>query len=268
MARIARLYPLHVLCLAYDFISGWGHGSLHHVSTSLPYYLLMIQSWTYVVIGDNNLIYQYGLIPQVSWSISTEWLFYLAYPAICFLLLRLPTCRAKLVAGTIFSIISYGALFVIFSHYQAINQFAVETFGPVADIHSHWQDCYIRWLVYFSPYSRIAEFILGCLSAAVFIQLQDRPVTQREVKIGVLALVAALLGSAWLYHAMFGPPYSGPPFKFIGFLRMSFGFAPLVAVVLFCWARYHTRGCPPRCLFQASSGVARSAIRCTFCTSS
>jgi peptidoglycan/LPS O-acetylase OafA/YrhL len=240
VARFARLYPLYALCLAYDFFSHWRHGTLHPVSISLAYYLLMMQSWIYLVIGDNNLIYQYGPIPQVSWSISTEWLFYVTYPAICFLLLRLPTYRAKLAAGTMFSIISYGALFVIFTHYQGINQFAVESFGPVADIHSHWQDCYIRWLVYFSPYSRIAEFILGCLSAAVFMQLQDRPITRSEARIGVLVLVAALVGIVGLYHAMFGPPYSGPPFKFVTFLHMSFGFAPLVAVVIFCCARYRT----------------------------
>ena len=39
---------------------------------------------------------------------------------------------------------------------------------------------------------------------------------------------------------MFGPPYSAPPFTFVTFMQMSFGFAPLIAVVIFCCARYRT----------------------------
>jgi peptidoglycan/LPS O-acetylase OafA/YrhL len=240
LARFARLYPLYILCLVGSLAIEWWHGHLHHVRVPLPYYLLMLQTWRYVVLGGNNLIYQFGMIPQIAWSISTEWFFYVLYPAICFLLLQIPAFRSKVAAGAIFSLIAYIALFAIYTHYQTINQAAVEAFGPVADIHLNWQDCYIRWLVYFSPYSRISEFFLGCVSAALFMQMRDRPVTRNEARIGVLLLIATLVGIGWLYQAMFGPPYSAPPFRFVTFLHMSFGFAPLVAVMIYCCARYRT----------------------------
>jgi peptidoglycan/LPS O-acetylase OafA/YrhL len=240
VARFARLYPMYILCLVGALLAAKLHGTGHHLTAALPYYLTMMQSSVYAVIGDNSLIYQYGLMMPVTWSISTEWVFYIAYPAVCFVILGLPGFRSKLAAGVALCAAVYLALFLIFTNYQTINQFAVTTFGPVADINANWQDCFIRWLVYFSPYSRISEFVAGCLAAAIFMELQGRPVTRMEGKIGALVLIAALVGIGVLYRAMFGPPYSGPPFKFVTFLHMSFGFAPLVAIVIFCCARYHS----------------------------
>ncbi len=131
-----------------------------------------------------------------------------------------------------------GALFVAHGNAAAISRIAAGVFGPVAETQSHWQDSFLRWLIYFSPYSRLGEFLIGCLAAAIFMDLQQRPVSRREARFGSLGLIAALLGCAALYRAMFGPPYSGPPFTFVTFLHMSFGFAPLIAAVIFCWRPY------------------------------
>ena len=178
VARFARLYPLYFLCLVFSLLATWWKSDWHHMTAPLPYYLLMMQSWTYVVLGEHDLIYQYGLVLPVTWSISTEWLFYVAYPVLCILVLRLPGYRSRLMAAAAVSAVVYCAMFFVFTHYKAIDRLAVDTFGPVASIDDHWQDCFIRWLVYFSPYSRITEFILGCLTAAIFIDLQVRNVTK------------------------------------------------------------------------------------------
>jgi peptidoglycan/LPS O-acetylase OafA/YrhL len=240
VARFARLYPLYILCVVFSLAATWWHGNLRQWGGALPYYLLMMQSWVYGVIGDNNLIYQYGLMIPVTWSISTEWFFYAAYPAVCFLILRLGGLLAKLLAAGALCLIEFLGLYWTFANYQAINQFGVENFGPVADIASHWQDSFIRWLVYFSPYSRIGEFVIGCFAAAISMQLQDRRVTPGEARFGSALLLAALAGMAVLYRLMFGPPYSAPPFTFVTYLHLSFGFAPLVGVVIFCCARYRS----------------------------
>lgn len=241
VARFARLYPLYIVCFMFSIAATWWYGNLHRLNPALPYYLTLTQTWLYDVIDDNNLIYQYGLVVPVTWSISTEWFFYVAYPVIGFLILRLPGWWAKLISCVVLSFIVYSVLFVAFTHYAVIDQFGVSAFGPLAGIRDHWLDSFIRWLVYFSPYSRIGEFVLGCLTAAVFMELRDRPVTRLEARLGAVTLVAALAGIGVLYHAMFGPPYSAPPFAFVTFLHMSFGFAPLVAIVIFCSSRYHSR---------------------------
>lgn len=240
VARFARLYPLYILLLSVVLATTWWHGTLQDAAAALPTYLLLMQTWTYAVIGGHSLAYQYGYIVPVTWSISTEWFFYLAYPAICAAVLRLRGPVPKLAAGVAVSAVMLVLLLASHADYEAINRFAVARYGAVADIHTHWQDCFIRWIVYFSPYSRLGEFILGCLTAALFQDLQARPVSKTEGRCGGLLLGAALLCMAALYQAMFGPPYSGPPFALVTYLHLSFGFAPCVAVIIFCCSRYRS----------------------------
>src|SRR5580700_8230740 len=86
-ARFARLYPLFLLMmLVYVLVSqrhvAYWTGRPEEIGAifqALPYFLLSIQSWIYKVIGGGS---------PPTWSISTEWFFYLAYPCIAWLILR------------------------------------------------------------------------------------------------------------------------------------------------------------------------------------
>jgi peptidoglycan/LPS O-acetylase OafA/YrhL len=239
-ARLARLYPLYIACVLFDLWLGnniqilfmkSGHVPAHVVQ-AFPYYASMTQSWFYRIIENNNLIYQFGGMPQVAWSVSTEWFFYLAYPLVYLAIAQLRSVRHVFVAAILWSVAVYAAMTFIFAHVAELNSFAVAKFGPIADVGTHDQDSFFRWLVYFSPYSRISEFILGCLTASAYMRLRTLPVSPREEHAGLIILVATILGLAAVHFLMFGP------YQILTSYQMNYGFAPLVAILIFCCSRY------------------------------
>jgi len=94
-ARLARLYPLFLLMmLVYVLVSQrhvafWtGHPErFDAILEALPYFLLSIQSWVYKVIDGGSLIDAIRGGSPPTWSISTEWFFYFAYPVVAWALL-------------------------------------------------------------------------------------------------------------------------------------------------------------------------------------
>ena len=66
---------------------------------ALPYYATLTQTWFYDVIAQRALIYQFGAMPSVAWSVSTEWFFYLAFPLICFAIASIASARRRLAAA-------------------------------------------------------------------------------------------------------------------------------------------------------------------------
>jgi peptidoglycan/LPS O-acetylase OafA/YrhL len=247
VARFARLYPLYLFGLAFELLLKYSYsqvpGSLAEV---LPYYLTLTFSWFYIPFGDNALIYQLGLIPSVAWSISTEWFFYFTYPFIAYVLVLLPRTRDKLYATAVVCVFAACLVIGVGEFSAPINSFAVERFGEVADVGSHWQDSFLRWLLYFSPYSRVFEFILGCLAAAIYMDWSDRKPTPREEQWGLCVLAIALMVTGILHVFFFAP--SALPARAIvqslashlHWLNLSFGFAPPIAVIIFCCARYRS----------------------------
>src|SRR5690349_3144793 len=87
VARFARLYPLYFILFVFDFTYTWvtarsacGHaGDGGAQWLGLISYLTLTQSWFYAVICNASMIYQYGPVSAVSWSISVEVFFYVAY---------------------------------------------------------------------------------------------------------------------------------------------------------------------------------------------
>lgn len=149
VARFARLYPLYAVAIfcALPMIpvpfSKW----------VVLAYLTMTQSWFNV---------EYAVFAP-TWSISTEWFFYLAFIPLTMLVVRLRRT---------------GSIFVVLS---------VAVIGAISLVNAFWRDQAIAfstiwfwhgnelsggpvwaWLTYFSPYLRVTDFFAGMLMAQAY----------------------------------------------------------------------------------------------------
>ena len=245
-ARFSRVYPLFLLVLLLDiltnrnFLAAWADSVESAIKSiqALPYYLVLVQSWFFKVIGQNNLIYQLGPNTPLMWSISTEWFFYLA-----FLVLAAPLsylCRHQKPLRVTFILIGWIACFWALSYsvseqVTAINRWGSHTYGSIASVEHGYQDSFVRWVKYFSPYSRLGEFITGCLVSALYLSAVGKSISHKEAKIGHLltwlSLIAVFVS---FYLAYTNPPVTNLFTK----VRDNIGLAPALAALIFCTARY------------------------------
>jgi peptidoglycan/LPS O-acetylase OafA/YrhL len=230
--RFSRLYPLYVAVIALDIITSHhfvqlASGDMNDWKALLPH-VFMVQTWYYDIIRTNSMVYQFGLMPQVAWSISTEMFFYVVYIPLCFLLARvtrnkrniwLLACAAYAIFFALYSIIAFkGGL---------IDTWAGTVYGPIANIKTGYQDSFIRWLIYFSPYARLLEFILGTLAASMFLLRGNK-----EPEAGFGTRVLFLLLSIAAVHGFlysFSMPREGYP-------TTSIVYSPLVAILIYWMA--------------------------------
>ena len=164
-ARFARLYPLFLLMmLVYVLLSQrqvayWtGHPEqIVGLLQALPYFLLSIQSWIYKVIGDDSLINAVRGGSAPTWSISTEWFFYFAYPCIAWLVLR-----ARAPAVVVLVAVARGAsrgpcwrrVFTIACRRSTPGRWRVSARSPASQDD---ENSFARWLLYLSPYCASAS---------------------------------------------------------------------------------------------------------------
>jgi len=247
-ARFARLYPLYLLTLVgyvlvsrrhFDFWFG-DPAPFRDVLHALPYFLVSLQSWFYVPIGDTSLIYAVGGSTSVTWSISTEWFFYFTFPLVAWLVLRSRSPR-----GTAALILAWCVLWIalttnLFDRAAGINAWAVEHYGSVAEMRQPRddfaaQDSYVFWLLSFSPYFRMGEFVLGSLIAQLYMQLRDRKAGTLENALGTAAFVAAFISVFVIGYFEFSPDVGTNVFRK---MYMNFALAPSAAILVFCAARY------------------------------
>jgi hypothetical protein len=242
-ARFARLYPLFLLMLlVYATVSSrtvallTGHpGEFGGLLHALPYFLLSIQSWVYKIFGNDSLVNAVRGGSPPTWSISTEWFFYFAYPAAAWLILR---ARSVPVIGL--AAVAWCALWValscgLYDRMPEINAWAITRFGPVAGMDDQ-QNSFVRWLLYFSPYLRIGEFILGVCAAQLYIALRSRKAGRLENAAGTAVLLAAAASVIVIDCLEYNPDL---PMTIFRKMNMNFALAPSVALLVFCAARYH-----------------------------
>lgn len=244
ISRFARLVPLYLACIILDIFLTYQHNE-NYSSLSLPilfakvapYYLSLTQTWFYKIIGGTSLVYPFGWIMQLTWSISTEWFFYLVYPLICLALLFMPKIHTKLLAYTLITLAAICGVALLAINLNGINQYAIQTYGPVADFYTHGQDSYFRWLIYFSPYSRVAEFMIGCITAALYMQIAPKLQTSKRTLTGLL-LTSTSIALVIISHYIIWNPPKGETFSWLPYLHRSFGFAPACSAVILCCALY------------------------------
>ena len=246
-ARFARLYPLFFLIVLTDLILGnWhfrtlesGGSALMASLQALPHFLLLIHTWTYDVLGDNSLVYQLGVNAPLTWSISAEWFFYAVYPVACLALLKIDRARTALLGIGLLLTTSVTVMLFLSGQSSQIDSWATGTFGPVAGMAHGFQDSYVRWLFYFSPYIRIGEFLLGCLVAQLYFispALQERSQGKHQwfFRLQMLS-VALIILVIWLQYS---PSVAASTMRSF---NLNYGLAPSVALLIFACACQQTR---------------------------
>jgi peptidoglycan/LPS O-acetylase OafA/YrhL len=251
-ARFARLYPLFIACFAVGLIVdctyNWVHPHPWWWAELVVHFVTMTQSWFYLVIFDDRLMMNnaFGL----AWSISTEFFFYICYMALVFFLLQLHSLRRTIVAWLIFSIVAVGFFIFMKLHVDHFMQIAKDHIHHFLSREEHWDSSFYRWFFYYSPYCRIFEFILGCLTAQLYLKTRERPISRREERWSHLALGAALV-ILLVMGVLFVTPNAFPRINdYLQFLALNFLCAIPIAVLIFCVSRYDTRISRLLCMTQ------------------
>lgn len=181
--RFARIYPLYFISLVIVAIQT--PAILANVTPLVALaHLTLTQSW---------LNQEMAIFPP-SWSISTEWFFYVTFIPIAFVVARI---RKPFRAMAIFSAVSLLVISPLLRQEFIVAHFtSILVHGPAST--DAWS-----WFDYFNPYLRVLEFIIGALAARAYALRSPQP---RHVHIMVYAsaawcLVAVLtsfLTTGWL----------------------------------------------------------------------
>ena len=250
-ARAARLLPLYFALLFIAIFADRLLAKTHHnpmlMTEIIAYYVTLTQSWWYVVLVQRELI---NWLFPLSWSISTEIFFYIAFVPGVFALLFVKTRRQALLVSVAYAVGVMASLIIIDLNMVSVLQVA-EAHVPNYIGLDNFGDSFYRWAFYFSPYTRVFEFFMGCLAAQAFVVLMDRPIGRAERRMAHVALLAALVFLVGLGLCRLGIIDSGKlVYGALAFLGMNFLFAPAIAVILFYVARYDSS---PFTRFMSSS---------------
>jgi peptidoglycan/LPS O-acetylase OafA/YrhL len=237
-ARFARLFPLYfcflLLAIIADDLVMKTFNRPELAAKILAYYVTLTQTWDYHIYNGKSIIYS---LFSVSWSISTEMFFYLAYVPAVYVILRITGVRRAFAVAALYAVGM--TLLDIWSRYELnpILDFArahVRNYVEFAD----FEHSFYRWLFYFSPYIRVFEFLMGCLTAQLFMMMRERPVAAWERRVATMALVAAL--GLLVVEGMFYQDWIkiGEVNSYVRHLALNFLCAPAIAVVMFCACRY------------------------------
>jgi peptidoglycan/LPS O-acetylase OafA/YrhL len=161
IARVARIYPLHVLTffamLPFVFLHVW-KGYFHWDIPLANLFLLQ----SYIPIKD-----YYFSINNVSWSISTEFFFYLMFPFYVLWLHKFP--KLKYILLLIIPII-------IFSEPYFRSDLKLE-----------------KGIFYINPIVRSFDFILGIITCQIYRKVKDTTLNLQKgtvIEIGALMILA------------------------------------------------------------------------------
>jgi hypothetical protein len=175
-----------------------------------------------------------------SWSISTEWFFYVVYLLGLF---RIGSVRSILALVAMFStvaLIAYRLTYLGLARVPAVETLGLSFFTwahPSSPENGVWP-----WVTYYSPYFHIWEFVGGVIVCQIYLILRDRPVPQ-WVDATLFWSGLTWILTAWLIYADLAAGPSGSSFyrfapeflTYVGFLHRTFLMAPgLLALILAC----------------------------------
>ena len=202
LARFSRIYPLYFCLFLFALIStplGSFLFDKSHVGLWIPYLFFCYTWWPFAVDGKMLGDWYYG----ISWSIPTEMFFYFAYALVFYRIARIKEFRTCLLTLTAFCILAYAWFYTLF-YYRDAWENAVLSYNPAWVSRTQgFNDSFYRWFLYTSPYSRIFEFIGGCLTCQLFLLAQRRPPLPRPTLEALACLaVGAIAAILFAVHTI------------------------------------------------------------------
>jgi peptidoglycan/LPS O-acetylase OafA/YrhL len=238
-ARFARIYPLFVcfflVGLAVDGVLQWIEHHKLNLLLVFGHFLTLTQSWVYIVLYGDRLVLDgtFGL----SWSLSTEFFFYVTYIVLVLYVARLRSIAGLFVTAGAMSVLVLTAFAYAAGHGDAINAFGVRHMNGNVSGSDH---TVFWWLFYYSPYGRVFEFILGCLTAQIYAVFSQHPVSPREERCGRIVLYASLVFLSAFALVFLLRPFGPEVAKYAELLKLNFGCAVGIAALIFCVSRYRS----------------------------
>jgi peptidoglycan/LPS O-acetylase OafA/YrhL len=242
IARFSRIYPLYLALLLYALARTSMGPTLAH-SENLPVLLVYLAGcWTwfpFTVDGHTLLDWQYHL----SWSVSTELFFYLAYAMFLYRIGRIRTFTACLRWVVVFCVFAYLLFYGLFLTRDSWTNAGRALFPIFGSYETNFGESFYRWALYFSPYARLFEFIGGCLTAQAFLLARGDMRLRARLRPGLLACIAIAamfaMWSVFFYYGMREPwlrPGNTSFAAFIVSLHMNFLLAPACYLLIFSLA--------------------------------
>jgi peptidoglycan/LPS O-acetylase OafA/YrhL len=242
IARVSRIYPLYLALLIYALCRTPMGPSLAHASNFpilLAYLLGCWTWWPFTVDGHTLLNWHY----HIAWSVSTELFFYVAYALFLYRIARIrsfTTCVISLVGFCVFAYLMFYGLFLTRDVWEPVGR----TYFPIFSTYTtDFGESFYRWLLYFSPYARILEFIGGCLTAQAFLLVRRDAQRRAKFRTGTMAWTAIVvmfsIWGAFFYYGLHNPwlaqgNTSWP--AFLVSLHMNFLLAPMCYLLIFSLA--------------------------------
>lgn len=236
VARFSRLYPLFLCLFLVDLLAT--NATVQRLNPddvlrSLQYFLTLSQSWFYLPTSTGETVTYMYPRASITWSISTEMLMYSCYP-----LLLLAFRRDK--AGHVSRVIMVCVLTVLISlglrwlnnHMEAIDRFGVAHFGEQAGMGRSVSFSFAFWFVFLSPYVRVFEFIVGAMTAHIFLKLRHHTIGKWEA---VLMPALGLIAMLFVLATFLPDAYALGPVKET---QRIIGYYPALAIIIFVAARH------------------------------
>lgn len=238
-ARVARIYPLFIcfflVGLGVDGVLQWCDHHKLNLALVMGHFLTLTQSWVYIVLYGDRLVLDgtFGL----SWSLSTEFFFYLTYIVLVLHVARMRSIAGLLIIAGAMSVLVLSGFAYAAGHRDAINAFGVRYMNGNVSGTDH---TVFWWLFYYSPYGRVFEFILGCLTAQIYAIFSQHPVSAREERWGRIVVNAALVFLVAFALVYLFRPFGPEAAKYTELLKLNFGCAVAIAALIFCVSRYRS----------------------------
>lgn len=207
-SRISRIFPLFLFFFAFNaMVTSLGVALIKKENLAvLISYVTGTFSWVpFVFDGIAPIQFPFG----VAWSVSTELFFYVLYAVGLYRINQITSVRRCAYYLIAFSILSYGYFAALFFTRDIWEPLALSSGVAMPSRQEDFLNSFYRWFLYVSPYSRIFEFIGGCLTCQLYLNCKREGVVFNGSWVtyaGVIGVTGffllyghfAVTGTAWL----------------------------------------------------------------------